>query len=63
MDIWLIYRIFRNQELRTVRMESVEYCNNEADARKYTKLFDLQVPSDLRDKVSHKYYTTSVVDN
>jgi hypothetical protein len=63
MDIWLIYRIFRNQDLKTVRIASVEYCTNEVDARKYTKLFDLQVPSDLRDKVSHKYYTTSVIDN
>ncbi len=63
MDIWLIYRIFKNPESnRNERIESVEYCTNEVDARKYTKLFDLQVPADLRDKVSHKFYTTSIMD-
>jgi hypothetical protein len=63
MDIWLIYRIFKNPESnRNERIESVEYCTNEVDARKYTKLFDLQVPTDLRDKVSHKFYTTSIMD-
>lgn len=63
MEIWLIYRIFKNPELgKAERIESVEYCVSEVDARKYTKLFDLQVPIDLRDKVSHKYYVTSVVN-
>jgi hypothetical protein len=64
MDIWMIYRIFKNPEINTKidRIESVEYCTSEVDARKYSKLFDLQIPVDLRDKVSHKFYSSHVVD-
>lgn len=63
MDIWLIYRIIKNPD--TGRIENIipiEYYNNEADARKYTKLFDLQTPVDLKNKVSHKYYVSSFIE-
>ena len=62
MDVWLIYRIFKNAENRVERIESVEYCLSEADARKYSRLFDLQTPIDLRDKISHKYFLSQILE-
>lgn len=63
MDVWLIYRQFKNPDTgRVEKIESVEYCSNEADARKYSRLFDLQTPLDLRDKISHKYYVSQILE-
>jgi hypothetical protein len=64
MDVWLIYRVFKNLDTgRADRIESVEYCLSDADARKYSRLFDLQTPTDLKDRIQHKYYMSSVMED
>lgn len=61
MDIWVIYRIIKNHDTgRIDKIETIEYASNEAEARKYSRLFDLQVPIDLKDKISHKYQSTAL---
>lgn len=63
MDIWLIYRVFKNPDTGiTEKIVPIEYCSSEAEARKYTKFFDLQTPVDLRDKISHKNNVTSMYE-
>lgn len=57
MDIWIIYRQTKNADNHQVeKIQPIEYCPNETDARKYARLFDLQVPIDRKDYVSHKTY-------
>ena len=60
MYIYLIFRL-RKKNGQIDRLEPVEYCVSEADVKKYTRLFDLQVPSDLKEKISHR--STSTVYN
>ena len=56
MDVWLIYRItLSHLDKKTEKFEPIEYCDTEEDARKYQKLFDLQVPADLKDRISHRH--------
>jgi hypothetical protein len=62
MDVWLIYRIIKSADNSVSRIESVEYCLSEAEARKYSRLFDLQTPIDLRDKISHKYFVSQILE-
>jgi hypothetical protein len=63
MEIWLIYRTFKNITTGKIdRIEPIEYCKSENEAAKYAKLFDLQRPVDLRDRISHKYIYTVLVE-
>lgn len=64
MDIWAVYRMIKNTETGKIeKIKVVEYFNNETEARKYSRLFDLQTPSDLKDRVSHKFQNTNVVED
>lgn len=63
MDIWLLYRIFKNPDTGMIeRIEPIEYFKLEADVRKYGKFFDLQTPIDLKDKIGHKHFVTQLCD-
>jgi len=59
MDIWVIYRQCVNSESGNIKwIKPIEFCKSNDEARKYARLFDLQTPIDLKDKISHHSYST-----
>lgn len=63
MEVWLIYRTIKTPDGKIDKIQSVEYCSNERDAQKYSRLFDLQTPMDLRDRIHHKYYVSNIIQD
>lgn len=60
MDIWLIYRKITINGISKIK--PIEYCTSEEEAAKFHKLFNLQIPVDLKNKLSHHYIYTSVIE-
>lgn len=60
-EIWLIYRVHKDPNTGiSKKIETIEYCRTEADARKYARLFDLQTPIDLKNQIMHKYQYAAI---
>lgn len=63
MNVYLLYKIIKDSEKGTTsRIVPVEYFPTEAAASKYITLLDRQIPSDLRNKISHKQCEAYVVE-
>lgn len=55
MEVWLIYRcILASDSDVLLKMTPIEYCRSKDEATKFARLFDLQLPVDLRNTVYHK---------
>lgn len=64
MEICVTYKVITNHNSGKIeRIVPVEFCSSERDAAKYIKLFDLQTPADLKDKVRHRYYKTLLYED
>lgn len=54
MNIYLIYKqIVENGNV--VRVDFIECDTNETNANKFSKLYNLQIPADLKNKISYNF--------
>lgn len=55
MDVFVIYKMILHPETRQVmKLSTVEYCKSKDEAHKFTRLFELQTPTDLKNKISYR---------
>lgn len=56
MTIWFIYKQFIDEATGNIsNIEFIECDNNETNAASFTKLYNLQIPYDLRNKISYQF--------
>lgn len=59
MDIYVIYKMLTNPETGKVeKLTTVEYCKSQVEAQKYARLFELQTPADLKDRILYRSHVT-----
>lgn len=59
MEAWLIYRMLHNLDGTLEKIQPLELCKTENEAMRFKKLFDLQTPMDLKDKITHSIHFTN----
>jgi len=60
-NIYLIYKQILDSYGNVVDMELVECDTNEAMAQRFSKLYNLQVPADLKNKMNYHYIASRVL--
>lgn len=60
--LYVIYKTFYNNFGDLEKIELVEADVNESSAISFTKLYNLQTPKDLKEKVKYEYITTRIVE-
>jgi hypothetical protein len=54
--IFIIYKETKNEKTgQTEKIDIIECDADEANARKFSRLYNLQIPIDMRHKVSYNY--------
>lgn len=61
MNIFVIYKQILDSEGVVSNIEVVECDMDEQMAVRYSKLYNLQVPSDLRNRINYNYVASRVV--
>lgn len=61
MNIFLIYKQILDSQGQIEKVELVECDTNEAMAQRFSKLYNLQVPLDLRNKINYHYIGSRVI--
>lgn len=61
MNVYLIYKQFMDTMGQIEKVELVECDTNEAMAQKFSKLYNLQVPADLKNRINFHYITSRVI--
>lgn len=59
--IYLIYKQFLDVNGQVDKVELVECDTNEAMAQRFSKLYNLQIPADLKNKINFHYIGSRVV--
>lgn len=60
MSVWIIYKQLLEKRGLVKTVEVIETCPTEQDAMKYSKLYNLQVPGDLKDRINYHYFGSRV---
>lgn len=55
MHIFLIYKSFLDSYGNAYKIELVECDTSEQMAQRFSKLYNLQIPLDMRDKINYGY--------
>jgi hypothetical protein len=61
MNIYLIYKQYLDSYGQIEKVELIECDSNEAQAQSFSKLYNLQVPNDIKNRVSFGYVGTHVI--
>lgn len=59
--IFLIYKTYYTKHGDVEKVELVEVDENETSAISFTKLYGLQIPKDLKDRIAYNYMYTKVI--
>jgi len=51
-----------NMQGEVIKVELIECDSNDVNTQRFTKLYNLQIPHDLRNTVSYSYLTAQVLD-
>jgi len=62
MNIYVIYKQTMNMQGEVIKVELIECDSNDVNTQRFTKLYNLQIPHDLRNTVSYSYLTAQVLD-
>lgn len=60
MHIFLIYKSFLDSHGNISKIELVECDLNEQMAQRFSKLYNLQIPLDMRDRINYHYLGSRV---
>jgi hypothetical protein len=60
MTIYLIFKQYFNSLGEIVKIDIVECDTSEGNAARYSKLYNLQIPSDFKQKISYSYQSVRV---
>lgn len=61
MNLYVIYKQITDSSGNVIEAELIECDLNEKNAQSFSKLYNLQVPSDLRHKISYNYIGTRIL--
>jgi hypothetical protein len=61
MNLYLIYKQITDSNGNVSKIELVECDLNEQNAQRFSKLYGLQTPADLKNRISYHYIGTRVV--
>lgn len=61
MTLWVIYKYHSDENGILNKVELIEADNNEQDAARFVKLYNLQVPHDLRNKIQYSYVVSKLI--
>lgn len=61
MTIFFIYKQIMDKHGNPIKVELVECDANETNAVRYTKLYNLQIPMDMRDKIQYNFINAKVI--
>jgi hypothetical protein len=59
--LYLIYKMFYTKDGNIEKVELVEADQNESSAMSFSKLYGLQVPKDLKDRIAYGYVGMRIV--
>lgn len=60
MNAYLIYKQTVDMDGNIIKIDNIEIDMNDINAAKYAKLFNLQIPTDLREYVSFQYISINI---
>jgi hypothetical protein len=55
MNIYIIYKQTLDMDGNTIKVDLVECDTNDGNAARFTKLYNLQIPSDFKSKTMFSY--------
>lgn len=61
MNIFIIYKQINDSSGNPIKVELIECDQDDKGVQSYTKLYNLQVPNDLKNRISYHFIQTRVI--
>lgn len=60
MELYCIYKTYMDKDGEIDKVEIIEFDENEVNAQRFAKLYNLQVPKDMKHTIGYHHYRLRV---